>query len=399
LIESGPPMDLTEREARVAAGVDRARRGALSLSWLFLLAIAVLSLGKCKWEWDLLAYSACALELRGADLDEVHSLVYDDLVREAPADDAEKLMHKGDYRERMTSDAQAFAAQLPFYRGRVTYVAAIAAVSSLGLALSSSVFLVSWLGGCALLLACGWWLRRSDSLERGGTLGRLLLLVALGFFPGFKTAATPDSLAAALLMWGALLLFETRKNWIAVLLFALCVGTRVDSLILIAPLLLWNGLGSRCENRLRPAQLGFALALCGSVALACTIGRGTYGPWVVFHHTFLGYAAHPELETPALDLATWASQVLRRLPEFGRFAPLLFTLVGLLTLRMGWRRGGLRDPGAGLALAVLLATAAHFALFPALRPRLMLPYWALTALALTRVGRGPAQPRSAQASP
>ena len=213
-------------------------------------------------------------------------------------------------------------------------------------------------------------------------------------FPGAH--ATPDALAAALLLWGVFCWLELRRPALGLLLFTLSITSRTDSVVLCLPLAAWAAS--------RPASVrvpGRVLITFGGLALVallgCTVATESYGPWIVFHHTFVEYAVFPETSTPELSLATWLGEVLRRLPEFSRSAPLVFTLAALWALAAGWRRGRWRDPGFGLAAIVLLATAAHFLLFPALWPRLMLPYWALSALSLGWTEL--AQPRSAQASP
>jgi hypothetical protein len=379
-------MDLEQKEARIERDGERARKGAIAAMWMLFLVVAVIWLGKRSYEWDVLAYSGCVWEINGETVEAVHAKVYTALDTDAPPEVADALRSKNEYRQRLSEDPAAFASQLPFYRGRVLYIGPINALMHLGVSPIDGAFIISWLAGVALLIACGLWLQGRGGGARSIVLGNLLLLVALGFFFKAPTKATPDPLAAALLIWGAYLLLETRRVAIGLAFLALCLAVRSDSIVLTAPLVLWCTLGWSGGKRVSWNAFAAWGAASTLLLLACTTGRQTYGPWIVFQHTFVEYMAFPLRDAPPFDLGAWAKQSLFSLPKFRAFAPLLFTLAGVVTLIRGYRRGGWRDPSAGLAALALLATFAHFALFPALWPRLMFPYWALTALAL---GRGP----------
>lgn len=388
-------MDIEAQEERIARGAPAARRGAAAALALVFLVLGVVWLGKRDHEWDLLAYSACVLELSESDPALVHREVYALVDAEVPSAEAEALRSKNEYRARLTSDPEAFAAQLPFYRGRLVYIGALAAATAVVGSPIDAAFLVSWLSGVAVLLALWRWLTWRGSAGAAVVLGNLLVLTAVGFW--FKTPikATPDALMAAFLVWGALLVLETRRAMLGALLLALAVATRADAIVLAGSLLVVACLPLTSGPRLSRGALATGLVLSTVAFLASSLLRETYSPWVVFHHTFIEYKAFPAQETPAMDLAAWASRSLRSLPQFKAPAPLLFTLAGLAALVLGYRRGGWRDAGFALAAAALLATGVHFALVPTLWPRLMFPYWVLAALAL---GRG-RYSMSSQASP
>ncbi|MCB9914543.1 MAG: hypothetical protein H6828_05270 [Planctomycetes bacterium] len=375
---------------------ERAQRGAAVLLAALFLVVAVVWSGKRDYEWDLLAYSACALELGERDPGVVHREVYARLERDAPPAAAEALRAKNAYRARCAAEPAAFDAQLPFYRGRVLYVGAIAALVGLGASPIDACFRVSWLGGVLVLAALWRWLVRRGGGSLATLLGSALALAALGVWFKTPVKATPDALAAGVFLWGAYLLLESRRARVGAALCVLALAARADLVVLVVPLLVLATLPVGGARRLTPAFAAGALVVAGFVVLGCTAGRGTYAPWVVVHHTFLGYKAFPAAETPPLDLAAWAALSLRSLPELAAAAPLTFLLAGLAALVAGLRRGGRRAAGGALALVALAATLAHFALFPAAWPRLLFPYWILSALALGAAG---AQSRSSQASP
>lgn len=366
----------------------RARGAALVLAALFL-GVAAVWLVEREPEWDLLAYTACALELTEDDPVEVHRAVYALLEDDVPPAAAATLRGSNAYRARVAADPAAFAAQLPFYRGRVLYVGAIAALAELGLSPVDAAFAVSWLGGVLVLAALWCWIVRRESGALAVVAGDLLALAAIGVW--FKTPlkATPDALAAGVLLWGTYLVLEAGRARVGVALLVLSLAARADLLVLVAPLLVLAALPLGGAPRLaRPLAAG-GLGAAALVVLGCTLGRGVHSPWVVLQHTFVATKAFPAAETPPLDLAAWAGLVARSLPELAQAAPLTFLLAGLAALVMGLRRGGRRDAGAALALVALAATLAHFALFPAASPRHLFPYWALSALALGATSRWP----------
>lgn len=386
-------MDIEAQEEETARGAPGAGRGAAAALALVFLVLSVVWLGRRDHDWDLLAYSACVLELSESDPALVHREVYALVEEKMPADEAEALRSGSDYRARLTADPEAFEAQLPFYRGRLLYIGALAGLTSLAGDPVDAAFLLSWLGGVACLLALWRWSTLRGGGSASAVIGNLLALTAIGFWFEVPTTATPDALTAGFLLWGALLVLETRRGRLGAVLLSLAVATRADSIALAGPLLVMACLPRESGPRLSRGAAALGLALSAAALLAGPLLRDPYAPWVVFHHTFVEYKAFPALETPPLDLAAWASWSVRSLPQFKAPAPLLFTLAALFALVLGHRRGGRRDAGFALALAILVGTGVHFALVPVLWPRLMFPYWVLGALALGR-GRDSMSPEA-----
>ena len=367
---------------RFVISLSKERRTAGLLYGFVFLLLAFFWLDERKVEWDLLGYSACAMELRGATPEAVHAGVYQELDGRVSAEDAELLRTKNAYRVRLAVDPEAFAAQLPFYRGRVLYIGLIAALGGLGCSPIDGAFYVSWLSGLLLLAACARWLARRGHGSWEWVLGNLLLLVALGFFFGEHTLATADALAAALILWGAFFLLETRRTRLGLVLLGLSLTARTDHIVLIAALVAWCALpGAAAAPRISRRALVTSAGAYFVLILGCTVGREAYGPWTVFQHTFVDYMSLPATETPPFDPVIWLDQSLRSLPKFKSSAPQNFLVSTLAAAVIGWRRGKWRAGGTGLAFVALLATLIHFAFFPALWPRLMFPYWALGALA------------------
>lgn len=412
-------------------GEDKARQELSSSRGLGrrVAALLVVALGLLAWrayltpvwEWDLLGYLGCVEELKGASPEEGHAAAYAALAGAAPEHAVAEL--RGEprdpgadprgsvpYRRKLAEDPRAFDAQLPFYRGRVVYLGSLRAAQALGLSTVTAVRAISILSGLAFGVLLALWIAR----YLPGLAALLLALAGLGW-SGVGEAmslATPDALAAVLVFGGAYVLVATPRQALGIGLLVLGVATRADHVLLAGALLLWLRLAPGGEQGpskrvLSNGALGIGLALLALTVGYCTAGRGTYGWWTVFHHTFVEYKAFPASETPPADIGFALSRVARSLPMFSALEPLLFSLLGVLALVVGWRQDRLRSRWGLLALTGLGAGLAHFALFPALWPRLMMPYWAVILVAVCalwgeRLGgprRAPSQPRSDQASP
>lgn len=365
--------------------------------WLLLAGLAIAWLPMRSFNWDALAYLGCVEELRGAGAEELHASAYAALDAHAEPRVAESLRAKNEYRLACSSDPAVFADQLPFYRGRVLYLGAVAALVSLGMGPVAALFLVSWLGGVGLLVVIGLWVRRlargahTVGARRAVFAGVALLLVALGVAVDVPASGTPDALAAGLLVGGCYLLLEAGRPRTGLLLLGLALATRADAVVLVLPLVAWLGLrpkaagGQIPRGALAVAAVGFIV-----VVLGCTVGRGAYGLWTVVHHTFVAYQAHPGETTPDLDLGRLWS-LLMRANYWLRWEAVVFVLAGVWALVAGMRRGALLARGPGLAFVALVGAGGHFLMFPALWPRLMLAYWVLVAFAVAR-GHGEQAP-------
>lgn len=331
------------------------------------------------WEWDLLGYLGCLEEFAGSDVEEAHRSVYAQIEGHAPAAAFEELRAKIPYREKLANDAEAFDAQLPFYRGRVVYLGLLRVLSALGVPPVRGAYLLSILAGLVLAWVVYRWLEKfwPPVVAAGLAFGALQLA---GHF-NVSTLATPDMLAASFLIAGVWCIYELRRVKTGVVLFLLAIGTRPDHLLLVLPVLQFAVLGLGVAGSNHGRLRAVSVFLCVFVFLCCTKLVDTYSWWKVFHHTFFGYKAFPATETPSLDLIEAIGYTLRSLPKFKDWRALLFLLVWAGAATYGWRRARHRDATFGLASAAMLGLLAHFALLPVLWPRLMMPYWIVIAIA------------------
>jgi hypothetical protein len=343
------------------------------------------------WTWDLLAYLGCVAEVQGQASGTIHGRAYGELERVAPPHVVSEfrsgeVTERGqqDYREELAANPAAFEAQLSFYRGRTLFIHLLVWLEKLGLPSIQGAFLISILAGVSFSLLLAAWLNHYLSPSLAVIVA--LATLELSGIGGVASMGGPDMLAATLLFSGSYLLLETQRPWVGTLLLLAALATRADHLLLIAPLVLYVSLvapDGKAKLGVGPAAL--ILALCLGTAAWCTIGQDAYSWWTVFHHTFVQYLFFPGEQAPLPDYGLAVNHSLRSLPMFKAPQPLIFSLLAGAGVLWGWRKQGARSFGAGLAGASLLGALGHFALFPALWPRLMLAYWVLGVVGLCAV--------------
>lgn len=374
------------------AVVARDRRATWIFALLLCAALTANAVLRPQWDWDVLAYAGCAEQLRGGDTDGIHAAAYGALEADAPeevvrdlrgestAERAEGGPAARDYRLRMATDARAFEAQLPFYRGRVVFIGLLALASLLGIGVLHAAFAISLLSGLAFALILLRWTTRF--LPVPVAIAATLACVLLTGAPQVMSMGTPDMLAASFVLGGAYLLAESPRRIGAVVLLALAIATRANHAILAALLLLWSASQIPSSRRFTVRIIDGSMLVLIFVGLFCTQGRDTYPWWTVFHHSFVEYTVFPAAQTPPSDWGFALDRAWRSLPMFKAWQPLLFTLCGLAAIVIGARSRAWNSRPARLAAFVLLAIALNFALFPALWPRLMVAPWTLLWVAL-----------------
>ncbi|MCB9903061.1 MAG: hypothetical protein H6831_01500 [Planctomycetes bacterium] len=366
-----------------------ARRTTLIFALLLSAALTVNAVLRPQLDWDVLAYAGCVEELHGGDAHAIHAAAYGALEAQASPEDARRLRGEADcdpdtahYRQRMADDPAAFHAQLPFYRGRVAYIALLALAGAIGFGALDAALLIALISGLAFTAILLRWTTRF--LPHGVALPATLVGVWLAAVPQVMSMSTPDMLAAALLLGGAYLLAETPRRALGVALLCLAVATRANHAILAAALVVWSTPARPFGTRLPFRVVGTPLAALLVVGLLCTRARDTYPWWTVFHHSFVEYTAFPTVETPSRDVRAAVMRALHSLPMFKALHPLVASLSGLTAIWLGARSRSWNSRPARLAAFVGLAVALHFALFPALWPRLMVAPWALLWIALLK---------------
>lgn len=373
-------------------GVNRLRTPSVVSALLLLLVLLSSSLTPA-YNWDLLAYSAIALDEGDAVVRHERLWYYVD--RDIPADAVARLRgespdlllgERGDdtvaYRRTTALDARAFDEQLPFYAVKPMYPAMIAGLVAVTDSLVGTVVRDFDLGpvrASVWIAKIGWvflgtalfWLLRlrfGDLLAFVGTL----TMMTLPLVQALHGYSSPDTISALMVLLGFVLaLRDPSRTWTmasAGVVF-LAVAVRPDNLLLLGVFLTWFLWNSRIRFRWAVMVGTTGLIWC----LALSELSGNYGWSVLVHHSFIDYLEYPSTVEPNLSLPLLVDIYLSKVSD----SPTFFKFLGAGLMLTGWRLY-LRGPSDRLfeALIVLLVfMAEHWLLFPDQKDRLLVaPY-------------------------
>lgn len=348
--------------------------------------------------WDGIAYVALALERGGATPAEAHRLAYGHLRELATDARYEELTEESAYRARMAQDASAFSETLSFYRMRQGYVGLLAGVHRW---VGGNPFWVPVAIGAAAYLLLAWALWAWMGAALVGSWLRLLPLVLLlqPTVLGSISLATPDFLAAALLVVGAFQVLGRRQLGAGALFLLLAVLSRPDTLLLACPLVLVPALAQAIPDGVLAGPMGFRLdgkvLLRHRWSIACAMGLAGVGgamvlgsdahPWgVVFRHTFLEHVDEPGAAA-SVGIIEYAKVVATAVVFLGSGKParILFCLATVGVGYLLWHPLVPRDRKL-LAVVAWASWIGFFFLFPLPLERFYVAHSTLIGLALLR---------------
>lgn len=312
---------------------------------------------KPLYDWDTVAYVAVAMEPDYADPAALHRDAFALIEKHAaPAGKWYFFTAENEYKAHQYASAESFVSQLPMYRVKPAYVAAIRALSGVAdpFVATKIIAVLSTLGAG---LVAFWWMSRHGFAQAGLLLAPVM---ALGGFFHMALLATPDMPYAALGLAGLYLLAKGR-DWAAVPLLLAMFLMRVDAIILLFALLL-AGLAFR--TAVKPLAVTFAVALAAYFAISAAAGHIGWWPHFVFsnieiQNTLVGFA-------PEFSLKVYLEGIFRgvvlAVRDYNWPAMMLVFIAGGLMLV----RGGVRFErrAAMLLLALLLAFGGKFVTFP-----------------------------------
>lgn len=248
-------------------------RLGVSLMVAVVLLLSVATWLRPGYNWDMLAYVASALENRIDDPVQLHAETWKEIEKGATEHDLYLLREDSPYNLHQWENPQDFATQLPFYRVKAAYVAAMQMLEPVT-GLGKAAILLSILPSLAFAGLCLYWLKREDALQ-----GALVLVPVLGLadYLHMTTLATPDMIVT-LILTAATYLLMRKRDVAACLLLLASVSFRPDSLIQIFAFLITAFLFGW---RKMPFVITFLAAFLACIGLSKLGGHP--GWWVHFY--------------------------------------------------------------------------------------------------------------------
>jgi hypothetical protein len=342
----------------VAAESKVVRRLAVGAASAVLCAVTVIS-APPLCNWDMIGYAAAAYESAGLRGDGLHRQAYEDVRRVCPEAYA-SLTGANPYRIAVATDPAALAAQLPFYRVKVLYGAALGRVARSGRSPAAATIWLSRVAYVATAVLTALWLARA----LGPVLAAVLAWVFLSI-PGIFDVGrlgTPDALSVFVLLSSAFLASAAgRPRW-ALALAVAAVWVRPDNILWL--LTLGAYLGARQRDLRAPAVGGLAVAALSYLVIHQL--SGSYGWAGQIQQQFVMRTPDPGAAGASIGVAEYALVLLKashpaHLPPL--LLPVLLVGAGTVYLR---RRLALESPDQPKALVpALVFIALHWLAYPA----------------------------------
>lgn len=340
-------------------------RLAAPLLFLFLAAFCLfISIRKADYNWDMIAYIACANSFEQHDAELLHSSAFQETRNVVPAAKyAELADETGDsYRHSMSSDANAFSEQLPNYRTRLIYTGLIYLLSKAGVNIVFSTHLISGLAVCA---AIGLLYLMSSTFLAKPLVYAVPLLALIFSILSLPILSTPDGLAFLAVIGSVYLYLKSRVIPLLIIL-PIIIGVRTDLILFSIPLLFFIYLFDD-KNKWKAA-----LSAVSSIAVYFGLGAyfGYVGWSVIFYHSFIQLSAHQISAPPTLTASQYFYILFRgSIILFFNKAFLVYALISGYSFYLIWSRTmktsvALKSSPAALTYVCFIYTAVHFALFP-----------------------------------
>lgn len=363
---------------------------------LFALAgvLAFNAFSKPLYAWDLLAYIGVVNSYGETDAAAIHERTFSTVREHVPTDVYQGLTGEtgSAYKAATAGNPNYFVQQLPFYSVKPAFPVLMLALNKVGMNLVSAAYAIPRAAYFAAGLLLFFWIRRYRTLLF--TTVATSLLVSLPFFVSLPRYSSPDSLSTLALLSVFYLIVERRNLRLALVLAALAVTIRPDT-ILLAGLL---GVYAMWREPAHRIAAGTSLAVAVALYLIQVRVSGNYGWATLMYHSMVEFLHEPATFVSPLGLADYARIYYRAMsPEYifggtssgSSYNIVMFVLLNVMALAAHYRRSGLWN-GWTVALAInLLFIAAHWIALPGDKDRVIVGtcLLALVALATTTGSR------------
>jgi len=331
---------------------------------LIALCIALFSVYKPDYNWDILTYTASVYSLESQDTIGIHDNSYAVVKNSIPPQAFSNLISNNKYREEMYTCAKCFFEQLPFYKVRPLYIALIFLLYKLNVNIVISTVAVSAFSIFIIGIFIFLWLKRVT----GNIWIVFIISVLLAMSPFLLDASSESSPKAlsAMLIFAALFLFFKRKFIPFLGIMLLSVFSRPDNLLLLIlfalPLYLYKGEEIKIKNFYLFAS--FILALIFFFLINKWSDNYSWGVW--YEDTFRERITNPAEYTPHFNITFYLKSFLKWLGLF-KFSFIGIQLI-LLFLTYIMSSVKIRDLRTNLDMLLLTAVAVsifiHYVMYP-----------------------------------
>lgn len=355
---------------------------------LLLAAVAAYRTTDRDWNWDGLAYMACAVSWSEPDPVKLHAMVYREARAQMPAPAYQALAAGNPYRSDLAGNPFHFAEQLPFYDSRTLYIGLIVLLRRLGMSYISAMKLLSAAGFAALGLIFFRWVRKYFRALPAAILSAAIMLSTPVW--GLARIFSPDALAAAMILGALYALFVAaparplnQRSPAACLGLAL-LGTseflRRETPLLAVLVIAYLTMASRSPVKLKRLHGVLLIAALIVTMLALGYFGGGYGWRMTLYHGLVQRVPAPaDAPAPAITVKDYLHATLRSAREAVTWSSLpLFVFLTASCLLVLKRGTLMRD----LLILSLSSAAILFLVYPSFEERYYVSAYLVVALCL-----------------
>lgn len=192
-----------------------------------------------RYNWDMIPYSALALEVNGYEKDEIHDEAYLQIKESVTSDVYFALTNpESKYRTKIFNSSEELEKELMFYSVKPFYIGAVSFFYFMGISIAQATVLPSCIGFFLLSFILFNWLKKY-----AGNLLAFLLSFLFVLSPFMREAAmisTPDMLCSSMLITGFYFFVILDKSKLSLVFFILAILSRPDVIIFVALIYLWG---------------------------------------------------------------------------------------------------------------------------------------------------------------
>lgn len=330
---------------------------------VLLLGIVVAGVARPVYLWDVVPYTAAVISIDESDSAKVHRKTFDALRDSVPAETFQKLTRRGPVVERVYSDPDALAQQLPFYRIRPLYIWASYILHRLGINPARATVVVSSLSVFAIGVITFAWI--GPHIGGPFTVVATLLILYCSQVVNLARHSTADGLATAIQLFSLFMLLKYERVRLACVIALVAIGARTDALLGAALLVTYLAIWAPPAIRLKlPAAISFGIV---GVTAYWVIGAaaGNYGYETLFYQSFLGKLVDPGSRTIDVSWSDYLGVCATNARYFLKEKlPAAMCMIALLVFWRSRRRRASLGAYGDLSLVMVVALILRFLAFP-----------------------------------
>lgn len=342
---------------------------------LFASGIAILSVMKADYNWDVLPYAGCVIAIETSDANEIHRKTYEIFKESVDSKTYLQLTTGSNYRETLANNADSFNQNLPFYKVKPLYILLMYALYKSGINLFTAPIIISAVFYFFMSILVFIWISKFTENQIHTFLFSALLSFA-PFMISFSSSATPDLLSSFLIVL-AMFRLLTKKNIYWFLLFMiLSILVRPDNIFIFAIL---TGVLTAIDGFSRYRKMLYAgIAIGVLTEIIVNVWSGNYAYSILFQHLVERSTNPAEMHTtitPGLYLKGLSAWVF----IFKYSVVSIQFLILFIALFIRYRNAV--DPRKDLEFLVLIALGIsiilHYLLFPLMDDRFFIAQYVI----------------------